>query len=217
MAAQLCPRLVGVEGAFRFCLLLPHLFQFRKHSVRSGAGVPQDALGFGLAPAAGVFLGPLHLLPELPRLAGVLFPLAVQPVCLLLPLFQCLPLFFQLGQHILKPHAVPAHLGLRVRNHLVRQAQPPGDGKGVGLAGDSDQQPVGRAESLHVELAGGVFHPHGGHGKGFQLRIVGGGGGFRPQCPDVLDDGDGQCRALNGVCTGTQFVKENQAVPIRLL
>ena len=36
---------------------------------------------------------------------------------------------------------------------VLRQAQPLGDGKGVGLAGDADEQVVRRAQGVHVELA----------------------------------------------------------------
>ena len=85
-----------------------------------------------MAAAAGIFLGPLHLFPEFPGFPGVLLPLAVQPVSLLHSLFQRLPLGLQLGQHVLKPNAVLAHLRLGVGDNFIGQAQPPRDGKGIG-------------------------------------------------------------------------------------
>ncbi|CAN4071260.1 Galactarate dehydratase, partial [Dysosmobacter welbionis] len=97
----------------------------------------------------------------------------------------------------LEPDALAAHLPLGGGNDVLRQPQPPGDGKGVGFAGNADQQPVGGRQRLHVELAGGVLHPCRSHGEGLQLRIVGGGGHLGPQPPHVLDDGDGQGRALH--------------------
>ena len=159
----------------------------------------------------------MHLFPEFPGFPGVLLPLAVQPVSLLLSLFQRLPLGLQLGQHVLKPNAVLAHLRLGVGDNFIGQAQPPRDGKGIGLAGDADQQPISRAEGLHIELAGGVLHSRRGHGKGFQLCVVGGGGSSGPQCPDVLNDGNGQRRTLHRVGTGSQLVEQDQTIPVRLL
>ena len=72
-----------------------------------------------------------------------------------------------------------------------------GDGEGVGLAGDADEEPVGGAQGLHVELAGGVLHPGGGHGKGFQLRVVGGGGHLGP------GGADGPCWTRKRRCPST--------------
>lgn len=92
LAAQFGSGFIGVDGPVCLGLLLPHPFQFGKHRVRGRAGIPQDAFGLSLAPAAGIFLGPLHLFPEFPCFPGVLLPLAVQPVSLLLSLFQRLPL-----------------------------------------------------------------------------------------------------------------------------
>ena len=100
---------------------------------------------------------------------------------------------------------------------MLLQPQPPGDGKGVGLARYADEQPVGGPQRLHVELTAGVLHPRRGHGEGLQLRVVGGGGGERPLAPHVLDDGDGQRRALHRVSARAQLVKEDQTPVVRLL
>ena len=166
LPAQLRLGLVGVGGPLRSGLGLPHFRELREHLVRRGTGVPQDALGLRLAPAAGILLGPLHLLPEFPGLAGILLPLVIEAVGLLLPLFQSLAFGLQLGEHILKPDALTAHLDLGRLDDLVRQAQPFGDGEGVGLAGDADEQAVGGAEGLHIKFTGGVLHPRRGHGEG---------------------------------------------------
>ena len=77
------------------------------------------------------------------RLASVL-PLAQQAVRLLLAASPGAWRFsLQLGQDVLEPDALAAHLLLGGGDDLLRQPQPPGDGKGVGLAGNADQQPVG--------------------------------------------------------------------------
>ena len=209
--------LVGVHGALRLGLLFPHFRQLRKDLIRRGPGIPDDALGLCLAPATGVFLGPLHLLPELPGLAGVLLPLTVQPVHFNLPLFQGLALGLQLGQHVLKPDTLAVDLPLGLLDDLIRQTQPLGDGKGVGLAGNTNQQAERGGQGLHVKLTGGILHARRGHGEGFQLRVVGGGRHSAPQLPHPLDDGNGQGRALHRVRTGAQLIEQHQAVAVRLL
>ena len=160
-------------------LLLPQLLQLGKDLLRFLLSLPHDALGLGLALGPGVLLGLFHLLPEDTCLAGVLLTLLPQAVGLGLGLFQPLPLLLQLGQHVLKPEGLAVHLGLGVGDNALVQSQPPGDGEGVGLAGDAHQQTVGGPQRLHVEFAAGVLHSRRGHGEGFQLRVVGGGGDQR--------------------------------------
>ncbi len=87
-----------------------------------------------------------------------------------------------------------------------------GDGKGVALAGDADEQPVGGAQGLHVEFAAGIFHPGCGQGEDLQLAVVGGGHGADALPVEMLQDGDGQRRALRGIGARAQLVEEHQAV-----
>ena len=197
-------------------LLAAQLVQLGENFVGLGLGLAHDALGLGLALGAGVVLGFFHLLPEGPGLSGVLLPLTPQAIRLGLGLLQPLALLLQLGQHVLEADGVAVHLGLGVGDNALVQSQPPGDGEGVGLAGDANQQSVGGAQGLHVELTAGVFHPRRGHGEGFQLGIVGGGGDQRPLTAGAFDDGNGQGRALDGVRTGSQLVKQQQALVVHL-
>ena len=143
LAPQGGPGLVLVGVSLHAGLLAAHLAELREDLVGGGPGVPQDALGLRLPPAPGVLLGPLHLFPELPGPAGVLLPLAQEPVRLQLPFLQGLALGLQLGQHVLKPYALAAELPPGTVDHRLRQAQPPGDGEGVGFARDAGQQAVG--------------------------------------------------------------------------
>ena len=147
-------------------LLLSQLVQLGEHGVRLPLRLLHDAPGVGLALAAGVVAGFFHLLAGRPRLPRVLLPLPPQAIRLVLGFFQPLPLFLQLGQHVLEPHGLVVHLRLGVFDHALVQPQPPGDGEGIGLARYADQQPVGGAQRLHVELAAGVLHPRRGHGEG---------------------------------------------------
>ena len=71
---------------------------------------------------------------------------------------------------------------LGLLDDIVRQAQLGGDGKGVALSRDADEQPVGGAQGFHVKFAAGVFHPRGGEGKYLQLAVVGGGDGAAFLC-----------------------------------
>ena len=122
-----------------------------------------------------------------------------------------------MGQHVLEPHGFTVHLGLGVLDDALVQPQPPGDGKGVGLARYADEQPVGGPQRLHIELTAGVLYPRRGHGKGLQLRVMGGGRRQRALAPHILDDGDGQRRALHRVGARPQLVEQDQALLIRQL
>ena len=195
----------------------PELVELLKYGVGLGPGLPDDPPGLRLAPGPGVVLGTLHLLPELPGPLGVGLPLGPEPGGLVPVLLQALALLLQLGEHVLKADGLAVHLGLGGVNDRRVQPQPLGDGKGVGLAGDADEKLVGGPQGLYVKLAGGVLDPRRGHGKGLQLRVVGGGGHLGPPLADVLYDGDGQSGTLDGVRTGPQLVKEDQAALVRLL
>ena len=117
-------------------------------------------------------LGPVPL--HLPAQLLGLFPL----------LLHGLALDIQLTEHVLKADVFRVDAVGGLLDDTVRQPQPPGDGKGVGLARHADEHPVGGSQGLHIELTGGVLHPSGGHGVHLQLGIVGGGGHQGPHAPD---------------------------------
>ena len=97
------------------------------------------------------------------------------------------------------------------------QPQLAGNGKSVTLAGDTDEQTVGGAQGLHVELAAGIFYAVGGQGVHLDLAVVGGGHDAHIHVVKEIDDGDGQGSTLGGVGTGTQLIEQYQAVGVGLL
>src|SRR5699024_5900166 len=84
------PGVVDALPVRRLFLLAAQLVELLKDLVRLGPGLPDNPAGLGLAPGAGIVLGPLHLLPELPCPLGVALPLGPQPLRLILVLFQAL-------------------------------------------------------------------------------------------------------------------------------
>ena len=200
----------GIVHRLRICLLLlflPQFLQLGKNLIRPLLRLADNALGFRLTLAAGILLGPFHLFAEGAGLAGVLLPAAPQAFGFILRLFQALALFLQLRQHILKADRFAVHLRLGVLNNALVQPQTAGNRKGIGLAGNTDQQAVGGPQRGHIELAGGILHPCRGHGKGFQLRIMGGCCRQGALAAGILDNGDGQRRTLHRVCSGAQLVE----------
>ena len=113
--------------------------------------------------------------------------------------------------------ALAVHLRLGFFNDGLGKPQPLRDCKGIRLAGDADEQLVGRAERFHVELAACVFHARGRHGEGLELGVVRRRSDLRTLRTRLLDDGDGQCRTLNGVGARAQLIEEDQAVLVRLV
>ena len=160
------PRPLVVDGLPVLLLLgfLTHVSQLPEHFVGRAAGLLQD--GPGLCFGAGlVFL--LLLLQGVPVFLGLgsgLLHLQAELGGLTLLLLHLLALLVQLGEHILKAHVLRVQAGGGLFNDILGQAQPAGDGEGVGFSRDAQDQPVGGGQGLHVELAGGVLHPVGGHG-----------------------------------------------------
>ena len=119
---------LGVVDGLKVRLLLhffAQLVQLGENLVHLLLRLPHDAFGLVFALAAGVFLGLFHLFAEAPRFAGVLLALLPEAVGLVLRLLQPLPLFLQLGQHVLKAHGLAVHLLLGRLNHRLVQPQPP--------------------------------------------------------------------------------------------
>ena len=136
--------------------------------------------------------------------------LHLQPQTGGLPFFRLhlLALALHLAQHVLKLDVLPIQMPACQLDDVLRQSQPSGNGEGVGLAGDADEQTIGGTEGLHVELTGGVLHSGGSHGVQLQLGVVGGGHDLGAQAAGFLDDGSSQRRTLHWVGAGAQLVKE---------
>ena len=141
----------------------------------------------------------------------------MQTVDLLLFLFELLALDLQLRQHVLEADALRVHLLLRRLDDARVEAEPRGDGEGVGLAGDADEELIGGAKRLHVELTARVLDARRGHGKGLELSVVRGGGDLRAAGADVLDDRDGEGRALDRVGARAQLVEKDEGIAVRLV
>ena len=99
------------------------------------------------------------------QIAAQLFGLVAQPLGFDVRLLRQLALalghlsvVFRIGDHILKAHLIVRQRFAGGVDQFLRQAQLARNLKGVGLAGHADGQAVGRAQGLHVEFHGGVFH-----------------------------------------------------------
>ena len=72
-------------------------------------------------------------------------------------------------------------------------------------------------ERFDVELAGGVHDAGLRGGVDLQLRIVRGGGDRRAALSRVLDDGDGERRALGRVGAGAELIEEDEGAVVALI
>ena len=200
--------LVDILPILPLFLLLLHLIQLVEHCVGHGTGFCEDFPR--LFSRTVQQFGPLGLqpLPMLLGSGGVLLHLQPQTGGLPLLRLHLLALALHLAQHVLKLDVLPIQMPACQLDDVLRQTQPPGDGEGVGLAGDADEEAIGGTEGLHVELTGGVLHPGGGHGVQLQFGVVGGGHDLGAQAPGLLDDGSCQRRTLHWVGAGAQLVEE---------
>ena len=105
---------------------------------------------------------------------------------------------------------------LRLLNDFLGKPQFPGDGEGIALAGDADQQVIGGAQALHIKLAACVLHSRSGQSVHLQLAVVGGGHGPDPPPVEAVQDCDGQSRPFRGISPGAQLVKEHQGMFIHV-
>ena len=206
--AQGAALLVDILPILPLFLLLLHLIQLVEHGVGHGTSFRQNFSG--LLPGAVQQLCPLGLQPLPMLLGGGGILLHLQPQTGGLPFFRLhlLALALHLAQHVLKLDVLPIQMPACQLDDVLRQSQPSGNGEGVGLAGDADEQTIGGTEGLHVELTGGVLHSGGSHGVQLQLGVVGGGHDLGAQAAGFLDDGSSQRRTLHWVGAGAQLVKE---------
>ena len=128
-----------------------------------------------------------------------------------------LALLLQLGQYIFKILVGLADQIVCFLQNVLAEPQFTGNSEGIGLAGNADQQLVGRPQGLHIKFAGGIDHALRAHGIEFQFRIVGGCHHAAAHFATEFDNGSGQGCAFSRVRTGTQLVKQHQSPVIALL
>ena len=87
-----------------------------------------------------------------------------QPLCLLTGRLHLLTLLFQLGKDIFKILITLIYQVVRFFQDFLRQAKLPGNGEGVGLSGDANEQFIGRTQCFHVKFTGGVDDSFCAHG-----------------------------------------------------
>ena len=131
--------------------------------------------------------------------------------------FHLLAAVFELFDDILKVDGIAGKGLLCPLNDLFGHAQPLGDGKRIGTARYTGDQPVGGTQRLHVKFTAGIFHPIGLQGVELQLGIVGGGHHSGASVAQPFDERYGQCRTFHRVGAGTKLVEQYQCFGIGLL
>ena len=214
--AQVCLTLVDSLGICCIPHLLAQLLQFLRNLVGGAASVVQDLLGLpsGLFHCLIPFL--LDLLMECLALVADFLGLLAQPLGLLPGRLHLLPLDLQLAEDILKVLIALAHHVPCLFDDILGQTQLPGDGKGVGLPGNANEQAICGPQGLHIKFAGGVDDPLGSHGIELQLRVMGGRHHPAAHGPAKLNNGHGQSGALRRIRTGSQLIKENEGAAVAL-
>ena len=208
--AQLSLPLVDAGGICAVLELLTQCFQLVRSGIGSATGILDDLLGLPSCLLHSLFPFLLKLCIINLRLLLDLLCFLAQPFRFSPGSFHLLPLLFQLCQHILKVLIALTHQIVGLFQNLLRKTQFPGNGKGIGLTGNANEQLVGRLQGIHIELAGGIDDPLGSHGVELQLRIVGSCNDTAAHIAAKFDQRDGKCRTLSRVSTGTQLIKQNQ-------
>ena len=138
------------------------------------------------------------------------FVLAAKLLRLRLLCLQLHPSVFQFFNNCLEITRTGIHVMPCPIHNFFLQSQFFRDGKGVGFTGGADHQSVGRPERLHVKFAGRIDHVLRFNGVSLQFRIVGRGGTKCTALTHLIQNGNCQCGAFDGVGTCPQFVKENE-------
>lgn len=128
--------------------LLAQLLELFVDCVRRAAGVVDDELGLLASLLGGLFLLLLDLGVVFVGFFLLFLGLAAQALGFFLRLLHLLPLLVELGQDILEIHVVLADQAPRLLQDAVIEPEALGDGKRIGLAGNADEQPVGRLQRL---------------------------------------------------------------------
>ena len=225
--AELVLHLVEVPAQFGLTLidaadvgavgqLLAHGFQFLGSNVCGGTGFVDDVLGFPAGGLHGLFLFFAELLLIFLVLLLDLCRLLLQALGFLTGKLHLLALLLQLGQHVLKVLVGLVHQIVGFLQNFLRKSQLPGNGKGIGLAGNANEQLVGGSKGLHVELAGGVDDALRAHGVELQFGVMGRRNHPAAQLPTEFDDGGSQRRALRRVGARAQLVEQHQRPVVAL-
>ena len=97
---------------------------------------------------------------------------------------------------------------------MLLQPQLSGNGKGIALAGNADEQPVGGRERIHIELTGSILHAVCGQGVNLQFAVVGCCHGANLHVVQVIENGHGQSGTFHRIGTGAQLIEQHQRADI---
>ena len=180
-------------------------------------GILNDLLSLPTSGLHSLVLLLLELDAELLALLLDFFGFALQMLRFHTCGFHLLPLLLQLGQYILKVLIALAHQIVSFFQNILRKTQFPGDGKGIGLSGNANQQLIGRPQALHVKLTGRIDNALGSHGVELKFGVVGGRHHPALHLAAEFDDCHSQCRTFRRVGTGAQLVKQHQRPVVTLI
>ena len=90
---------------------------------------------------------------------------------------------------------------------LVGQSQLGRNGESITFTGNTDEQTVSRAKSLHIKFAAGIFHEVRRKCVDLQLTVMGGGHGTDAAVMQVIQNCNGQCSTFRRICSGSQFIE----------
>ena len=125
-------------------------------------------------------------------------------------LFDRPPACLQVGEQVFKGDILFAEPLSGIFDNKIRQSQFAGDGESVTLSGNTDEQPVSRAETLYIEFTAGILHARRRKGVYLQLAEVCGRHCAYISLVQVREDGCGKGGAFRGVRAGSELVKEDQ-------
>ena len=123
---------------------------------------------------------------------------------------------FQLIQHMFKLGMIRLHQLLRPEHQAFRQTQAAGNRKSIAGPRLANQQPVCRAQRLHIKFHTGIFDARLAVGKGLQLRIMRGSHRGRADFQQALQDGRGQCCAFIRVCACSKLIQQQKIITLCL-
>ena len=94
--------------------------------------------------------------------------------------------------------------------------EPAGDGQGIGAARQADAELESRAEVLDIEFNGCVANAGGIVGIQFEVAVMGCGECCNAPIAQVFKECGRECRAFVGIGSGSQFIKQDEALGVGL-
>ena len=186
--------------------LICHFFCFAQDGVGLFIRFAQDPVSLFIQLLLAL-LGLLFQSLRFTAVSGDLFPLLLdRPAA-------CL----QVGEQIFKGYILFTEPFLCIFDNKIGQSQLAGDGECVALSGNTDEQPVSRTETLHVEFAAGILHARRRECIYFQLTVVCGRHCTYISLMQIREDGCGKGSAFRGICTGAQLVKKYKGMFVYFL